>query len=229
MRLFMQILLVLFILAAVYAIVVGLGLTRVFKRHKSTTKTVMINDFEYPRDDFDWTTGGYVKIEPSTENQTHGKKCAKATFLLQKQFFPEPTPGVPSSSSGPTTWRPEMILDVNSVTRLPVYEWQEYSALKMDVFNDQAQPVTYHLQVADSRAFVYETSGPLTPKKVTNISMPTDDLVKSRLDLVNIRSLKFWVDMTGATEPVVVYLDNLRLEGDATVPAPKKEAPKSKP
>ena len=227
----MQILGVLFLFALLYALVVGLGLSRVFKRHKAMTKVQMIDDFEYLRDDFDWTTGGYVKIEPSAENQTHGKKCAKATFLLENQFFPAPTPGAVASDprvvTGPEVWRPEMILDVNSVTRLPVFEWQEFTDLKMDVYNDQAQPVTYHLQVADARAFIYETSGSLTPKKVTNIDAPLEELLKSRLDLVNIRSLKFWVDMTGVTEPLVVYLDNLRLEGDSSLPVPKKnEAPK---
>lgn len=227
----MQILGVIFIIALIYALVVGLGMGRLFKRHKTTTKTQMVDDFEYLRDDFDWTTGGYVKIEPATENQTHGKRCAKVTFLPEGQFFPVATPGVITTDSravtGPTTWKPEIILDVNSVTRLPVFEWQEFTDLKFDVFSDQAQPVTLYLQVADSKAFIYETTEVLTPKKVTNVDVSLDELIKNRLDLVNIRSFKLWFDMTGATDPIVVYLDNLRLEGDSSLPTPKKsEAPK---
>ncbi len=210
----MRILGILLLIAVIlYVLAAGLGLTGSFKRHKATLKTMVITDFEYPNDDFDWTTGGYVKIEPSTENQTHGKHSAKATFLLSSQFFPTPTPGA--------AWQPEMVLDTTSVTQLKVYEWQDYADLKMDVFNAQDQPVTYRVQVADSRAFVYETSGPLTPKKVTNLTIHLNDLIQERLDLSNIRSLRFWVDTAGATQPVVVYLDYIRLEGDAAAPAAK--------
>lgn len=208
----MQILGVLLVLSLLYAIVVGLGLTRSFKRHKDTKKIQVINDFEYVNDDFDWTTGGYVKIEPTKENLTHGKQSAKVTFLLAGQFFSTPTPDV--------VWQPQLILDTYSITKLSVFEWQDFGNLKWDVFNPQDQPVTYHAQIADARSFVYETSGSLTPKKVTNISVDLGDLIHDRLDLVNIRSFKFWVDTIGATQPVVVYLDYLRLEGE---PAPAKK------
>jgi hypothetical protein len=249
----MQILGVILALALVYAVMAGLGLTQGFKHRKTTLKTEVINDFEDPTDDFDWTTGGYVKIEPSTENKTHGKYCAKATFLLAGQFMPNMTPSYPvtpaagssqaalaiASSQAATastpeltptpsvSWRPEMILDVNSVTPLKVLEWQEYADLKMDVFNDQTQPVTCHIQVGDSHAYLYNHPEPLTPKKVTNISIPLQDLIANRLDLTNIRSLRFWVDTAGATQPVVVYLDYIRLEGDAT--APKSANPSTTP
>lgn len=223
----MQILGILLVLGLIYAVMAGLGITQSFKRHKTALKALVITDFEDSTEDFDWTTGGYVKVVQSTENKTHGKYGAKATFLLANQFStsapsapaqavtgatPEPTP-TPSAH-----WQPEMVLDTNSVSQLKFYEWQDYAELKMDVFNDQSQPVTYHIQVGDAHAYVYETSGPLTPKKVTNISIPLDDLSKNRLDLSNIRSFRFWVDTAGATQPVVVFLDYIRLEGDATAP-----------
>jgi hypothetical protein len=234
----MWILGVILVLALIYFVMAGLGLTKSFKSRKNVQKTLMITDFEYANDDFDWTTGGYVKLEQSTENKTHGKYSCKATFLLPEQFLYDVTPSVvssptpestPSPGATPETeapltapsWQPEMVLDVNSVTPLRVFEWQEYADLKMDIFNDQTQPVTYHMQVGDAHAFLYETSGPLTPKKVTNVVIPLDELIQARLDLSNIRSLRFWVDMTGATQPLVVYLDNIRLEGDATAPKAK--------
>jgi hypothetical protein len=224
----MQILGVLLALALIYAVMAGLGLTKGFKRSKNTIKTQMITDFEYPDDDLEWTTGGYVKMESSTDNKTHGKYSAKVSFLLESEFFPVPTqaapapgatPSAPTTAATPTsTWQPEIVLDTNSVSQLKVYEWEEYANLNMDAFNDQAQPVTYHVQIGDAHAYLYETSGPLTPKKVTNISIPLDEATKNRLDLSNIRSLRFWVDTAGAAQPVVVYLDNIRLEGDATAP-----------
>ncbi|HJT24227.1 MAG TPA: hypothetical protein VJ873_06600 [bacterium] len=249
----MQILGIILALALIYAVLAGLGLTHGLKGRKNVAKMQVITDFEDTNDDFDWTTGGYVKIEPSTENKTHGKYCAKATFLLAGQFLPNATPVYPATpiagSPGfaqatpmpqaatsatpqatntapeptPTpslNWQPEMVLDVNSITPLKVFEWQEYADLKMDVFNDQAQPVTCHVQVGDSHAYLFDHVEPLTPKKVTNISVPLEEITKNRLDLGNIRSFRFWVDTTGATQPVVVYLDNIRLEGDATAPRP---------
>lgn len=249
----MQILGVILALALIYAVMAGLGLTQGFKHRKTTLKAEVINDFEDPTDDFDWTTGGYVKIEPSTENKTHGKYSAKATFLLAGQFIPNANPAYPvtpvagSAQAAPAmamsqaattstpepnptpsaSWRPEMVLDINSVTPLKVPEWQEYADLKMDVFNDQTQPVTCHIQVGDSHAYLYDHPEPLTPKKVTNISIPLQDLIANRLDLTNIRSFRFWVDTAGATQPVVVYLDYIRLEGDAT--APKAANPSNTP
>ena len=230
----MQILGILLVLVLLYAIVTGLGLTRAFKHRKDAKKTQVINDFEYLRDDFDWTTGGYAKIEPSTENQTHGKKCAKVSFYTTHQFYATPVPGVAAMNSsqvlyspaGQVSWRPEMILDTHSVTKLALYEWQDFGDLKLDVYNDQAQPVSYYIQVVDSKAYVYETTGVLAPKKVTNIDVPLEDLIKTRLDLTNIRSLKFAVNMVGVPEPMVAYVDNVRLEGDATTHMSKKEVNK---
>ncbi len=235
MRTLMQILGGLLLLALLYAIVVGLGLNKSFKRSKFFVKTQMINDFEYPRDDFDWTTGGYVKMEPSTENKTHGKSCAKVTFYPTNQFYPTPVPGMaPTNSSqvfysaeGKAAWRPQIILDTTSVTRLDVNEWQDYESLKMDVFNSEDQAVTYHIQVADAQTFVFETSGELAPKKVTKIEVPLLGLVEKRMDLTSIRSLRFWVEMTDATQPIVVYPDNIRLEGDMATAVKKEEAARS--
>jgi hypothetical protein len=253
MRLAMKILGVLLVLALLYFIGAGLGITKKLKHRKAVVKSLMITDFEYLDYDFDWNTGGYVKIEPSTENQTHGKRSAKATFLLASQFYPTPVSEVSNQSSEPTPevinqpspvpspgkasqfsptptpeeshavspkptpevlWAPQMSLDTTSPTQLQVYEWVGYADFDMDVFNDQTSPVTYHIQVADAHAYRFEHSGILTPKKVTNISVPLDDMVKERLDMTNIRSLKFWVDTNSAKEPVVVYLDNIRLEGE---------------
>ncbi|HET9868876.1 MAG TPA: hypothetical protein VFR02_00045, partial [bacterium] len=78
----------------------------------------------------------------------------------------------------------------------------------------QDKPVTYHLSVADGRSFVYQTSGVLTPKKVTNVSVPLADITAARLDPSAIRSLSLAVEVRGNTLPVEVYWDYLRLEQD---------------
>ncbi|HET9870096.1 MAG TPA: hypothetical protein VFR02_06350, partial [bacterium] len=86
MSLFLRILGIGLLLAMVYALVVGLGLTRSFKHHKQAKKILVLNDFEYPDTDLDWATGGYVKVESSTENITHGKRSLQAEYLLPSQF-----------------------------------------------------------------------------------------------------------------------------------------------
>ena len=214
MRRFLQVLGIVVVLILVYAVVVGLGLTRSFKRHKETKIMKVINDFEYLRYDYDWTTDGYAKMEPSTENPTHGKRCAKITFLLRSQFVATPAPDA--------KWFPQLVLDTKSITKLDFYDWHDFTSLKMDVFNPQDKPVSWFVQIADSHTFVFNTSGPLTPKKVTNISIPLEDLVSQRVDLSNILSLKFWIDTAGFDQPVVVYLDYLRLEAEP-VAQPKKK------
>jgi hypothetical protein len=218
----MQILGALVAVALLYALWVGLGLGKTFKRSKYLVKTQVINDFEYTRDDFDWATGGYVKIEPSKENQVHGKLCAKVTFFPTSQFYPTPVPGVPPTNSsqvfysqeGKGSWSPQIGIDTTSITRLEVFEWQEFEEFKMDVYNEQDYPVTFHLQVADAQAYDFEATGELAPKKVTNIEIPLLDLVDRRLDLTSIRSIRFWLGMAEAAQPSVIYLDYLRLEGE---------------
>jgi hypothetical protein len=198
-------LIVLVALAVMYAIAAGLGLTHGHKKGL-TKKTMMLDDFEDANNDMDWSTGGYVKIEQAKQNQTHGKNSAKVTFYNSAQFQSTPTPTA--------TWQPEITLDTHSVTKLTTFDWTDYTSLKLDAFNAQDQPVTYHLKLSDAKAYVYETSGVLLSKKVTNISVPLDALSDQRLDLTIMNSIQFWVDMSDAKAPSTVYLDNLRLEFD---------------
>ncbi len=188
-----------------YAIAAGLGLTH-SRKHGLVKKTTMLSDFEDANNDFDWATGGYAKMEQSTQNPTHSKHSAKVTFYTPDQFVATPTPGA--------VWQPMVTLDTHSVTKLTVFDWSEYTSLKLDVFNGQDLPVTYHLKVMDSRSYSFESTGTLLSKKVTNVALPTDDLEKARMDLTMIRGIQFWVDLAGATQPATVYLDNLRLEFD---------------
>jgi hypothetical protein len=214
MRRFFQILAVVLALVLIYFTAVGLGLTRRLKRSKETKIMKVINDFEYVRYDYDWTTNGYSKMEPSIENPVHGKRCAKVTFLLPSQFMATPVPNA--------KWFPQLVLDTQSITKLNVYDWKDFTSLNLDVLNPEDKPVSYFIKISDSHTFIYEKSDVLTPKKVTNIIVPLEELIDKRLDLSNINSFKFWVDTTGATLPVVVYLDYLRLEAEK-IAQPKKK------
>jgi len=219
----MQILLVVVVVGLLYLLATGLGLTRFLKKPKITAKSMMIEDFEkipyFPDDkDLGWTTNGYVQVEAATENQTHGKRSAKAVFLTEGLLYPTPTPDM--------KWIPQMILDQNSIKKLkyPLGEWQDYGSLKMDIYNPQAGPVTYDLQVSDSHSFVYEKTDSLKAKGFTNLEIPLDEMLKDRLDLSNIWAIRVGVDMTGATVPVTLYLDNIHVEGDRAATAQKQQA-----
>jgi hypothetical protein len=261
MRLFLQTLIFVLVLGLIYLVASGLGLTKGFNKKKESKRILVINDFEDPTMDLDWGTGGYVKFETSTENLTHGKRSAMATFLIQGQFYPTPTLGpnapptatpapptptpnpkvkvvptaLPKGKVSPTpvvettqmtpppvsSWQPTLTLDTNSPTQLRVYDWSEYDTLNLDAFNPQDQPVTWHIRVADAKSFTHESWGILTPKKVANLAVTFTDLISERLDLTNMRSIQFWVDTTGLTQPPVVYLDYLRLEGNLIPPKKK--------
>src|ERR1700677_2809801 len=167
MRLF---LIILIAAGLIYAIAAGLGLTHM-RRHGLVKKTVMLDDFEDADNDFDWYTGGYAKLEQSNQNQTHGKHSAKVTFYTQNQFQAVPTlPPEITPTPGPT-WQPQIVLDTHSMTKLAVFDWQDFTSLKLDVFNAMDEPMTYHLKLSDSKTFSHDTTGVMLSKKVTNISV----------------------------------------------------------
>ena len=104
----MQVLGIILVIGLLYAVATGLGLTRFLKKQKLAAKSMMIEDFEkvpyFPDDkDLGWTTNDYVQVEAATENQTHGKRSAKAVFLTEGLLYPTPTPDM--------KWVPQMIMD----------------------------------------------------------------------------------------------------------------------
>ena len=219
----MQILGIVLAIGLLYLVATGLGLTRFLKKSKVAAKSMMVEDFEkvpYFSDDQDlgWTTNGYVNVEGATENLTHGKRSAKAVFLTEGLLYPTPTPDM--------KWVPQIIMDQNSVKKLkyPLGDWQDYGSLKMDIYNPLTTPVTYDLQISDSHSFVYEKTDALKTKGFTNLEIPLDEMLKTRLDINNIWSIRFGVVMTGAAEPVTLYLDNIHLDGDRAATAQKQQA-----
>lgn len=142
---------------------------------------------------------------PVVAAKTKGKTVAPAQAAAPVVDTPTPVPT--------PNWQPKILLDTRTVTKLKVFDWQEFGSLKLDAFNAQDKPMTYHVEITDSKTYKYETSGPMVPKKVTNIAIPTDELAKARMDLSNIASIRFWVEPVPAAQPAVVYVDYLRLEG----------------
>lgn len=206
---------VLLALFLLYSLAVGLGLTNVFKGKKSKVKIEMLNDFERPKMDLFWNTGGYITLESATENQTKGRRSMKATFLIPAQFMPTPTPTL--------IWTPSMKLGFDTVTKLTKTDWSKFTSLNLDVFNAEDRILNYTLKLDDGRGYSYLWTGQLLPKRVTNIAANLEDAKNARMDLSVIRALSFSVDVTGAAKPVVIYLDYLHLEGpmDGAKPAPK--------
>ncbi len=205
-RLWVRLLLIVLAILFLYMILVGLGLTG-RKRGKVPKRVVVINDFEDPSNDLQWLSGGYVLMETSTENLT--------TFLLARQFFPTPTPGL--------LWQPSLKMSHHSVTTLDQYDWTGYDTLNLDVFNPSDAPVSATLTVTDAKGYEYASSFLFLPKKVTNAAVSLSLLKHERLDLTAVDSLTLQPDVSTAAEPVELFLDYLRLEGDPIVPQKKKK------
>ena len=120
-------------------------------------------------------------------------------------------------------WQPKIVLDTRTVTKLKVFDWSEFGSFKLDAVNGQDKPMTFHVEITDSKTNKFETSGPMIPKKITNIAVPMDELAKVRMDLTNIAAIRFWVEPVPAAQPVTVFVDYLRLEGSATSTETKKK------
>ncbi len=208
-----RILLILLAVVLAYMLMVGLGLTG---RHKgkSPKRILVLNDFEDPANDLQWANGGYVEMETSTENLTHGKRSAKARFLLAKQFNPTPTPGM--------AWAPAISLSHKSVTSLTEFDWSDYDTLNLDLYNPGDVAVTTVLELSDGRGFIYDQTIQIEPKKFNNAAVTLADVKKQRLDLTSMDSITFKPDVSKAAEPLELYLDYLRLEGDPIVVKKKK-------
>jgi hypothetical protein len=198
----------------IYVVLLGLGLTG-GKRGKAPKRVEVLNDFENPTTDLQWDTGGYVTVETSTENITHGKRSARMSFLLPQQFFPTPTPGV--------DWKPTVKISHKTVTELTQYDWSTWDTLNVDVFNPGDAPVSAILTITDAKGFKCDEPLSFMPKKVTNAAVSISALKKERLDLTSIDSLSIQPDVTNAKEPVELYFDYLRLEGEPIVASKKKK------
>jgi hypothetical protein len=205
---------ILLAVAFIYVVLMGLGLTG-RKHGKAPIRVEVLNDFEDPTTDLQWETGGYVTVETSTENLTHGKRSAHMTFLLPQQFFPTPTPGI--------EWKPSVKLSHKTVTELTQYDWSAWDTLNVDVFNPGDAPVSAILTVTDARGFKCDAPLLFLPKKVTNAAVSISVLKKERLDLASIDSLSIQPNVGDAKEPVELYFDYLRLEGEPLVAAKKKK------
>lgn len=214
MRRALKVLGVLIALAILYSIFVGLGFNTLFKFKKAKFRVEVLNDFERPDLDLGWSTGGYITLESAVENRTHGKRSMKATFLLPAQFLPTPTPAM--------VWQPSMRLSFDTLTKMKKNDWRKFTNLKLDVFNDEQRVLNYTLQVDDGKGYSFTTSGQLWPKRVTNIDLPLQQLKDVRMDLGVIRAISFAVDVTGAAQPSVVFLDYLHLEGPIAGKRPGK-------
>jgi hypothetical protein len=213
-RPWVRLLLIVLAVLFVYMLLVGLGLTG-HKRGKIPKRVLVMNDFEDPSNDLQWFSGGYVLMETSTENLTHARRSAQATFLLARQFFPTPTPGM--------LWQPSLKLSHHSVTPLEVEDWTGYDTLNLDVYNPADAPVSAMLTVTDAKGFEYASPLLFLPKKVTNAAVSLSLLKKERLDLTSVDSLTLIPDVSASAEPVELYLDYLRLEGEPIVPQKKKK------
>ena len=213
-RTWVRVLIILLAIAFVYVVLLGLGLTG-HKRGKAPKRVEVLNDFEDPTTDLQWDNGGYVPVETSTENLTHGKRSAHMTFLLPQQFFPTPTPGI--------EWKPTVKISHKTVTELTQYDWSDWDTLNVDVFNPGDTPVSAVLSVTDAKGFKCDAPLVFLPKKVSNAAVSISVLKKERLDLTSIDSLSIQPDVSNAKEPVELYFDYLRLEGEPVVPSKKKK------
>lgn len=201
-------------LGLLYVVLVGLGLTG-HKRGKQPTRVQVLNDFEDPSSDLQWATGGYVTVETATENTTHGKRSAHMTFLLPQQFFPTPTPGI--------EWKPAVKISHTTVTPLTAFDWSAWDTLNLDVFNPGEAPVSAVLTITDARGYKYDSTLLFLPKKVTNAAVTLSLVKKERLDLSSIDSINLQPDVMSAKDPVELYLDYLRLQGEPKAAAPRKK------
>jgi len=104
---FLQSLIFVLVLALIYLVASGLGLTKGFNKKKESKRIQVINDFEDPSMDLDWATGGYVKMETSTDNLTHGKHSAMAHLPDSRPVYPTPTLGPNAPPTATPAPRPD--------------------------------------------------------------------------------------------------------------------------
>ncbi|HUW57275.1 MAG TPA: hypothetical protein VMZ92_11630 [Planctomycetota bacterium] len=105
------------------------------------------------------------------------------------------------------------------------HDWRGYDALAFDVFNPKDKPVTLTVELKDtwvsffSKAYVSSHAFELPPGATTKLSIPLAGLegkqggsgAVGRLNLKYVQQMLFRVDE--ASQPVDLYVDNIRLVG----------------
>ncbi len=198
-------------------------------------QTVVLDDFEDAKTDFDWQTNGYVVLKPSNQHVKSGLMSCQATFKIPSDFNSSDSTAVPfyteitnisvsaksysklltitaiSQGNLPVTWKSTMVLSTQSLTPLSVYDWSTFKSLKVSVYNPQNKTLTLELSVIDSKDYIYSQTFKLDKNKDTLVVMDLNQLTQNSLSTDDIKAVEFSLDTTNETSNPVLYFDDFYL------------------
>src|SRR5574340_760741 len=114
----------------------------------------------------------------------------------------------------------QLALPVASSPRLDLvtfasHDWSYYDVVKLDIFNPNSFAVTFSLEISDSQSGYVNRSyfGKALIPGANTVEVDLWNLARNGggyVDPVDIQRFTFWI--SGFSEPITVYLDNVRLE-----------------
>jgi hypothetical protein len=154
--------------------------------------------------DFDWETGGYVKLEQFKKYATKGKFSCQATFSVPADFMST------TQAAKVTQWLSTMTLSINTITSLKVTDWTGYKKFNVDVYVPDNTEREFFIKIVDASGKEYITSRPVKNGR-NKLELLMADVLASRIDMSNIISLSLYIDTKNDPKDVLLYIDQVRL------------------
>jgi hypothetical protein len=154
--------------------------------------------------DFDWETGGYVKLEQIKKYATNGKFSAQAIFAVPADFL------TTTKAARVTTWIAGMTMNINTLTQLKVTDWGQYKKFDVDIYSPDNTQRTLYIQFLDANGNKYTTFRPVQNGR-NKLEVVIQDVKDTRVDVSNIVSLSFYLDNKGIDKDITLFFDNVRL------------------
>lgn len=172
-------------------------------------KEFMINSFEnLPSDttlgDFDWETGGYVKLEQFKKYATKGKFSCQATFSVPVDFLST------TQAAKVDRWLSTMTMNINTITSLKVTDWNGYKKFTVDVNVPDNTQRDFYIKFVDSSGKEFVAVRPVKNGR-NKLEVLIEEVRAARIDLANMISLSLYIDTKNDARDVLLYIDQVRL------------------
>jgi hypothetical protein len=154
--------------------------------------------------EFDWDTGGYVKLEQFKKYATNGKFTAQAIFSVPADFM------TTTKAARVSSWISGMTMSINTLTKLKVTDWGQYKKFGVDIYSPDNVQRDFFIKLLDANGKEYIATRPIKNGR-NKLELVIQEVKDARVDVSSIVSFSFYLNNKGVDKDVTLFVDNVRL------------------